>query len=128
MKNQYTGKNADRNAAILDAIGRGSSYGEVAQALGLKRNVVAGVCKRAGVKIEVTPEGRARRNARAAEGLRLRYLRMTQAEREARSAKLTAGQLRKWRRPEAKLWRAAIAAANRKRKRGGLTGGTDVGG
>ena len=51
-------RNEDRNAQILKAVESGMSYDKAAEELGTTRNVVSGVCRRAGLKtgLRVGPE------------------------------------------------------------------------
>lgn len=49
-RNQHTGLNAERNRRIVAMVEAGATFGMAARAQLVTRNVVAGVCQRAGVK------------------------------------------------------------------------------
>ena len=68
-----------RNEEIIAGLALGQSYGQIAEDLGISRNVVAGVAWRAKIKVgpRVIPE-------RTSEGQRRSWARMTPAERERR--------------------------------------------
>jgi hypothetical protein len=72
----------DRNAQIIAMVKAGLTYTATAQALGITRNAVAGVCDRAGVKTGP---------------------RFTDEQRSAYSAHMTAYQARK--RQDVEVWR-----------------------
>jgi FixJ family two-component response regulator len=68
-----------RNEEIIAGLALGQSYGQIAEDLGISRNVVAGVAWRAKIKVgpRVIPE-------RTSEGQRRSWARMTPADRERR--------------------------------------------
>jgi len=68
-----------RNDKIIARLKRKESYGQIAEDMGISRNVVAGVAWRAKIKVgpRVIPE-------RTSEGQRRSWARMTPADRERR--------------------------------------------